>query len=95
MAYRAASLSLHDCEGVIALGGDVPAEVEDPNARRIPRVLIGRGTSDDWYTESKFENDLAVLARIGSKVETCVFDGGHEWTEVFRETAGAFLAELL
>jgi len=27
-------------------------------------------------------------------VETCVFDGGHEWTDDFAAAAGAFLGRI-
>jgi hypothetical protein len=47
-------------------------------------VLIGRGTRDDWYTEAKEAEDRAKLAKIDARVDVCVFDGGHEWTDAFR-----------
>ena len=81
-------------DAVIALGGDVPAEVENPDARPIPRILIGRGMEDTWYTKERLENDLARLAKVGGSVQTCLFDGGHEWTADFRAAAGQFLRAL-
>lgn len=94
MAYRAACLSTLTCDGLIALAGDVPSDVEIVAARKIPSVLIGRGTNDAWYDEPKLENDIARLTRMGSTVETCIFDGGHEWTDAFRTACGLFLERL-
>ena len=90
MAYRAAARSA--ATGLIALGGDMPPEVAS-SSQRLPPVLIGRGTREEWYTEAKLQNDLRILAPL-TRVETCVFDGGHEWTLEFREAAGRFLGRL-
>ena len=87
MAYRAASAH-PNASAVIALAGDVPPDVEGP----LPPVLIGRGTREDWYTDEKLKKDLSILETL-TKVETCIFDGGHEWTEEFRGVAGRFLRE--
>jgi len=86
MAYRTAAAV--PCDGLIALAGDVPPDV-DPG--RLPPVLIGRGTRDDWYDEAKMAADLARLEAAGATFETCVFDGGHVWGKELREAAGAFL----
>ena len=82
MAYRAAAAI--PCQGVIALGGDVPPDVP---ASSLPRVLIGRGTRDEWYSAEKLQKDVRYL----EDVTTCVFDGGHEWSDEFRRAAGEFL----
>jgi hypothetical protein len=31
---------------------------------------------------------------MAPRVDTCVFDGGHEWTDEFAAAAGAFLRRL-
>ena len=62
--------------------------------RRLPEVLIGRGTTDEWYTEEKVAADVARLKGLARNVETCVFEGGHEWTDAFAAAAGAFLQRL-
>ncbi|HEX7681340.1 MAG TPA: phospholipase, partial [Thermoanaerobaculia bacterium] len=90
MAYRAAAGS--SAAGVVSLGGDVPPELFD-GTPSLPPVLIGRGTGEDWYTAEKFEKDLRLLSAVTS-VSTCVYDGGHEWTEAFRSAAGEFLTRL-
>ena len=99
MAYRAAWFSNQKCDGLIALAGDAPSDEETASVRAvsaqaIPRVLIGRGVNDTWYDEDKLGHDLAQLERMGSIVETCVFEGGHEWTDAFRSAAADFLREL-
>lgn len=97
MAYRAAVGSGHDCAGLIVLAGDVPPDVPElaaASGRRLPPVLVGRGRDDDWYTAAKMAADLEVLAAHGVEVETCVFDGGHVWSEAFRDAAGSFLGRL-
>jgi predicted esterase len=90
MAYRAAASSTAGCDAVIALAGDVPAEI-GPDSTTGLRVLIGRGTSDQWYDEAKMETDLARLRVMGAEAETCVFEGGHEWTPAFRMACREFL----
>ena len=95
MAYRAAAsraaLRL-GAGGVIVLAADVPPDVSAPGS--LPAVLIGRGSADAWYTEEKMAADLDRLAHVAAGVDTCVFDGGHEWTDAFASAAGAFLNRL-
>ena len=92
MAYRAAAH--YRADGVIILAGDVPPDIIERRAVALPPVLLGRGTKDEWYTEAKEAADRAALARLGARVETCVFDGGHEWTDTFRTAASAFLRRV-
>ena len=92
MAYRAAVRSGHSCAGVIALAGDVPPELQEDSSIGWPRVLVGRGRDDTWYTQAKMDADLAFLRTAGAFVESLVFAGGHEWTDEFRAAAGRFLA---
>jgi len=92
MAYRAAAGV--GADGVIILAADVPPDVAAQPDLRMPTVLIGRGTTDRWYTPDQHEADLATLARLGVAVETCVFDGGHEWGGAFLQAAGRYLAKV-
>ena len=94
MAYRAAALAQRPCDGVIALAADVPPDVA-PLAASLPKVLIGRGTEDTWYTEEQAAKDRAVLEQAGVAVSAHVFDGGHVWAPEFIAKAGAFVDELL
>ena len=95
MAYRAAAAVGASCQGVRALVGDVPPELADARTWGRPPVLIGRGTEDVLYDETKWESDEALLEGLGSPVEDCVFVGGHEWTDAFRRRAGDFLERLV
>lgn len=92
MAWRAAAAIR--CHGVIALGGDVPPDVTAQNSVQFGRVLAGRGTRDEWYTEEKLNNDLRFLEQTAHAVTVCRFEGGHEWTDEFRMAASLFLASF-
>jgi len=92
MAYRAAAN--YPANGVIVLAADVPPDVVAATPVRLPPVLIGRGTKDEWYTAEKQAADVANLARLGVTVEACVFEGGHEWTDAFRTAASSILRQL-
>lgn len=89
MAYRAAAHGA--ATGVVVLAGDVPPDL----TQKLPDVLIGRGRSDSWYTEARMTADLSRLQDLAQRVETCVFDGGHEWTDEFATAVGVFLNRLL
>jgi predicted esterase len=90
MAYRAAAGS--SATGIIALGGDMPPEITESHPA-LPPVLIGRGTREEWYTEEKLQKDVSFLSTV-TTVETCIYEGGHEWTDEFREAAGKFLGRI-
>jgi predicted esterase len=92
MAYRAAADQAGD--GLIILAADVPPDVAAAPNVRLPRVLLGRGTTDSWYTAEKHEADLGTLRGVGVDVQSLVFDGGHEWTPPFRDAASRYLAAL-
>jgi predicted esterase len=94
MAYRAAAGSGHACRGVIVLGGDLPPELESRDLGHFPPVLLGRGTSEEWYDAAKMEHDVELLRGRGIDVRPCIFEGGHEWTNEFRAAAGRFLDEV-
>jgi predicted esterase len=94
MAYRAAAGAGHRCRAVVALGGDVPPDVAATDLSRFPRVLVGRGAEDPWYTEEKLAADLAVLQGKGVEVEVCRFEGGHEWGDAFVARARSFVEAL-
>jgi predicted esterase len=95
MAYRAAAGSGHPCRGVVVLGGDVPPELESRDLAAFPPVLLGRGSSEEWYDGAKMEHDVELLRRKGVDIRPVVFTGGHEWTNEFRAAAGEFLREVL
>lgn len=95
MAFRAAALGDTPPDGVIALGGDVPPELDRDGLARIPSVLLGRGERDEWYSAEKFEADQARLSAAHVRVTRCPLPAGHEWTAEFSHAAGTFLNSLL
>jgi predicted esterase len=95
MAYRAAVASGHRCHGVVVLGGDVPPELDQRDLTGFPPVLLGRGSSEEWYDAAKMEHDVELLRRKEVDVRPVVFTGGHEWTNEFRAAAGEFLREVV
>ena len=88
MAYRAAARV--GGAGAIILAADVPPDV----TADLPPLLIGRGRSDTMYGENQLGADLQRLRRMAVDVETCLFDGGHEWTDEFAAAAGRFLNRI-
>ena len=96
MAYRAALLGSRPAAGIIALAGDIPPELKTEAAPRHPwpKVLIGVGHLEQWYSSDKVDADRAFLESRGIDHSIVRFKGGHEWGEEFRNAAGAFLAAL-
>jgi predicted esterase len=94
MAYRAALHGKARADGIVALGGDVPPDVHGVPGARFPPVLIGRGTRDTWYTDDKLRADVELLRSKGVAVRELVFEGGHEWTDAFRDAAAELLAAV-
>lgn len=93
MAWRAAA-HCGPCEGLVVLGGDLPADVAEAPGLRLPPILLGRGEGDPFYTASQLERDLAALASLGIQPEAVRFEGGHAWASDFLIAAGRFLAEI-
>ena len=89
--FRAAAAATRGVSGVVALGSDVPPELDRPALARIPAALIGRGADDEWYSPAKFAEDLQRLTAAGVDVRPIEFDGGHEWSADFNRAAGEFL----
>ena len=92
MAYRAAAN--YRADALIILAADAPPDVIARQRVTLPPVLIGRGIRDDWYTEAKELADVKALKNAGAHVDSCVFDGGHEWTDPFRAAASTVLRRL-
>jgi predicted esterase len=93
MAFRAGVLGARKADAVVAVGGDVPPELLADQAVAFPRVLLARGTRDEWYTDAMHLSDQARLRSRGGRVDPLTFDGAHEWhadvamaaTDVLRE----------
>jgi predicted esterase len=94
MAFRAAASSSAPVAGVIVCGADVPPELDTEQLQRIPSVLIGRGTRDEWYTSEKFEADKQRLRAADISVRTAILDAAHEWTRPFSEACAEFLRSM-
>jgi predicted esterase len=92
MAFRAAANFADQVAGVIAVGGDVPPELTPDVLKKIPRVLIGRGTGDALYSEAQCVTDESRLREIGANVHTLLFSGGHEWPRDFGDPLGWLLS---
>ena len=99
MAYRALAAAADQSSntgapaGGIMLAGDIPPDVI-PKLGSLPALLIGRGTTDDWYTESKAAADLASFEAAGVSPQVQVFEGGHVWNDTFIDAAGRFLERI-
>lgn len=94
MAYRTAALVQRPCDALIALAGDLPPDVA-PLAASLPKILIGRGSEEEWYTADKVARDVEVLRGAGVDVAEHVFEGGHLWTPAFIAKSASFVDELL
>jgi len=91
MAFRAGVLGARTANAVLALGGDVPPELFADPGIRFPRVLLARGTRDEWYSDDKLRADRAQLHARSCDVETLTFDGAHEWHTDFASAAAKAL----
>jgi predicted esterase len=91
MAFRCATGLGRTVDGVIALGGDVPPELDASALSRVRTVFLARGTRDEWYTAEKMAADENRLRSAGVKVESFSFDAGHEWTPGFSQAAARYL----
>jgi predicted esterase len=93
MMFRTAAATSRRVDGVIAVGGDVPPEIEQSALARVRRALVCHGTRDDWYTREIFGRDVQRLREAGVHVDALEFEGGHEWSDEVVQTASAFLRE--
>jgi predicted esterase len=93
MAFRAAAHTSRRAAGVIAVGGDVPPELETGVLKRLTAALIVRGMSDALYPAEKFAEDQRRLRESSVSVHAVEIDGGHEWSGAVTEAAAEFLGE--
>lgn len=89
-AYRAGLAGGTACAGILVLGGDLPPDVA-ARAASLPPVLIGRGSSDPWYSAETLAADVARLDAAGVRYAVCEFTGGHKWADTFVRAASAWL----
>jgi predicted esterase len=90
MASRAAAHVGDRCQGLVLLGGDVAPEVLASGVR-LPRTILGRGTSDAYYSATQFAADSETLEGRGVLAAAVEFKGGHEFSPMFRAAAGALI----
>jgi predicted esterase len=95
MAFRAACATARRVDGVIAVGGDVPPEIDAVSLARVQTALVCRGARDEWYTDEKFQQDITRIRQTGAAVHPVAFDGGHEWSAAVLEAASAFLGDVM
>lgn len=94
MAWRAAVLGGHGgapAPRVVALAGDIPPELARHEGPFPEKVLLAHGDRDEWYTREKLQQDVQLLQTKGVSPQVLPFQGGHTWTDDFRQAAGAFL----
>ena len=94
MAFRAGLLGRDRAHGIIAVGGDVPPELLGDSRVRFPPVCLARGARDEWFTQAKFDADIAALTARGAQLGPLLHDGAHEWNADVATAAGEFLERL-
>ena len=91
MTFRAAAAAARTVHGVIAVGGDVPPELDAAAISRVGRILVCHGTRDEFYTDAIFGRDIQRLQASSAGVTPLTFDGGHEWSDEVVQAASSFL----
>jgi predicted esterase len=94
MAFRAALRGRRRASGVIAVGGDVPPELLSARELRFPPLVLARGRRDDWFTQAKFDAEVASLTARNLTFRPFLYEGVHEWNEAVSSAAGEFLAAI-
>src|SRR5439155_19270829 len=74
MMFRAAAAAAKPVDGVVAVGGDVPPELERAALARVRAALVCRSMRDEWYTSATFDNDVGRLGDAGSDVQPRLFE---------------------
>jgi predicted esterase len=91
MAFRAGTHLSHLVAGIIAVGGDIPPEIDRSSLARVPAVLVCRGGHDKWYSAEAFATDQRRLEEAGVKTRVLEFAGGHEWSAEVLDASQRFL----
>jgi predicted esterase len=94
MMFRAACNASRAIAGAIAVGGDVPPELDRHALSLIPAAFLGRGIRDEWYSPEHWAADQARLEEAGVGLTVFGFDGGHEWSVEVSAAVGTFLQRL-
>ncbi len=91
MAFRAA-VHAPGRASVIAVGSDVPPELDGAALGKLSSVLIARGATDELYREAMFAKDQQRLREAGVAAHAVMLNAGHEWSADLTTAAGEFLA---
>lgn len=79
MAFRFAESGVIKLQGLAAVCGDLPKDVEERLNDIEPfHVLVTHGKDDSVVSKQKSEDAAAALSAHGYEVETDFFEGGHE-----------------
>jgi len=95
MAFRAAAKSAYSVGGVIAVGGDVPPELDRAALGCLGHVLLCRGVRDQWYSRERFQHDQARLRDAVVDTTAIEFECGHEWSADVVDVVSQFLANRM
>jgi predicted esterase len=90
-AFRAGAHLPHLVAGIIAVGGDIPPEIDRSRLAHVPAVLLCRGRHDKWYSAEAFANDQQRLDEADVKTHVLEFPGGHEWSSEVLDASQRFL----
>jgi predicted esterase len=93
MAFRAAVSSMVLPAAVVAVGGDVPPEIQPEALQRLSAVLLCRGRGDPYYSSEKFRDDEARLTGAGVSTRLLEFEGGHIWPRDLDRALPQFMRE--
>jgi predicted esterase len=91
MAFRAGVHGADLVAGIIAVGGDVPPEIDRSILARVRAVLLCRGRHDKWYSAEVFAKDQQRLDEAGVRTSVLEFPGGHEWSAEVLDASTRFL----
>jgi predicted esterase len=94
MAFRAACDCPRGVPAVVAVGGDVPPELDASALARVKRAFLARGDGDEWYTDEKLLADEQRLTAAGVAVRTFRHRAGHEWSADVSAAVDAFLRDV-
>jgi predicted esterase len=91
MAFRAGLRGRAKADAIVGVGGDVPPELIADGSLAFPRVLLIRGSGDDWYTAAKLTNDESALAGRALSVQAETIEARHEWTPEISKVIARFI----
>jgi predicted esterase len=91
MAYRAGVLGRYRVRQIVAIGGDVPPDIQGVSGLRYPSVLLARGENDALFTAEMADADERFLHSSSVPLDIFRYRGGHEWTPDLHARLGDLL----